>query len=111
MRQNAGNNSNLYGFIFHFFKPQLYPQQEYFVTWQNCAARNWRTPVRLFAAVRTFAPGSIPVGIPNRNRTCIKGLGNPRSIQLNYGDSALYFIHIFLILQVVITACIIRRIK
>ncbi len=26
-------------------------------------------------------------GVPSRNRTCIRGLGNPRSIQLNYRDS------------------------
>ena len=51
--------------------------------------------VRLSPAVRTFATCSISVGVPNRNRTCIKGLGNPRSIQLNYGDNALYFIHRF----------------
>lgn len=72
------------------------------------------TGVRPSAFLRRFEPlatGSIPVGVPNRNRTCIKGLGNPRSIQLNYGDNALYFIHAFLILQVVITACIIPRTK
>ena len=31
------------------------------------------------------------LGVPSRNRTCIRGLGNPRSIQLNYGDEP----HIF----------------
>ena len=30
-------------------------------------------------------------GIPSRNRTSIRGLGNPRSIQLNYGDIHKHF--------------------
>lgn len=30
-------------------------------------------------------------GIPSRNRTSIRGLGNPRSIQLNYGDMYEHF--------------------
>lgn len=39
----------------------------------------------------TFRYETLIYGIPSRNRTSIRGLGNPRSIQLNYGDMHEHF--------------------
>lgn len=45
------------------------------------------------------------IGVPNRNRTRIKGLGNPRSIQLNYGDAT----NTILFIDFNIASCIASR--